>query len=456
MSVLLTGSGSLFERLGRIGRVLRSIAEFRAGGLGTEVDDLVATYDLQRDLGAAVTNRQPQARTAAGDLSQTLVAVARETLRRMVQDDQPARSWTVDEAVAEVVRQMDDAGESVSECLTSVSSTALTPFAGDGLLVTTIRGRDGATLENLFAEELWLTCVADAQVGDTNRYRETFRYRGGLAETDPWSHLWPAGSGGTLEFSVTDPATDAVSGGNLLTNSSWTTFASNVPSKWTIDTGTAGTEVVGPAAVSSYDGVGCLSLPGSATLAALSQTFAASTGTLGILAPRSRYAVSVRIKTSAVPATGTLILELTNSSNTVLNDEQGNPLRKTIDLTAATTSYVAYTDVWVTPRALPVTAKFRVRVGTAIETGRTAYVDHLALVPMAECYPGGPAITVVSGVTPFAVGDGWTLLADNDRATQDYGFTWQAYLDRLFALRALRLQLPSSGTPTIPDTLINA
>jgi hypothetical protein len=95
-------------------------------------------------------------------------------------------------------------------------------------------------------------------------------------------------------------------------------------------------------------------------------------------------------------------------------------------------------------------------VETAIETGRTAYVDHLALVPMAECYPGGPAIAVVSGVTPFAVGDGWTVLADNDRATQDYGFTWQAYMDRLFALRALRLQLPSSGTPTIPDTLINA
>jgi hypothetical protein len=145
---------------------------------------------------------------------------------------------------------------------------------------------------------------------------------------------------------------------------------------------------------------------------------------------------------------------VTDGSNAVVSDPQGSPLRLTVDLTAESSSYAAHQAVWVTPRALPVTAKLRVRVGTAIEAGKTAYADHLCLCLMTEAYPGGPAAAVVSGATPFALGDGWTVAAANDRAGQPYGLTWQGLFDRLFGMRALGLQLPSGPGPSVPDTLI--
>lgn len=453
MSILLTGDESLTARLGRVGKVLRSLAQFRAAGLGTDVESMAEQFDTLRDVFAPVTTQQPTAKTAAGGLVSSLVACAQQTLLRMVKDDQPARSWNLTDAVAEVVRQFADQSETVSECATSAVATALTPFAGDGLVILTVRGRDGVPMENLFQETLWLTCIQDAQLGAVTRYQEQFRFRGAQAVADVWSDLWPAGSGGSVDMLAADPATFTAITGNQLTNSSFDDFTANVPDSWTIEAGSAGTQIIGPAAVSSYDAVGCLSLPGNATAAAISQTF--GSGNNAQLATSSRYGVSIRTKVSAAPATGTLILEITNASNVVLTDPQGNSLRLTIDLTAETTSYAAHSAVWVTPRSLPVGAKFRVRVGTAIEVGKTAYADHLCFKPLIEAYPGGPAAAVISGIVPFFVGDGWTVDAQNDRASQDYGSTWQALMDRLFGMRTLALQLPStSGAPSVDDTLI--
>jgi hypothetical protein len=272
MSIILTGSEGLFTRLGRWGRVLASLAEYRAL-LATDVAGGAAEYAASlAEVAAAVTDRLAPAKSSAGAIAPAVVGACRRTLVAMVAADQPARSWTAEEAAAEVVRQMADLGESVPACVTSASQSALSPFAGDGLLALSARGRDGADLENLFAETLWLTCVADAQNGGRTRYQEQFRFRGGVAEPDPWGDLWPAGSGASVLLTAADPTTQAAAG-QLLSNGSFDDFTANAPDDWTLESGTAGTEVVGPAAADSYDGVGCLSLPGSATPAALSQTF---------------------------------------------------------------------------------------------------------------------------------------------------------------------------------------
>lgn len=454
---------TLFTRLGTVARVALRCAEFRAAGLTTDAADLLAEYDTYRAAVAPVTQRLPAARAAASDLVPTLVQAAQDTLVEAVRADQSARSWTPAEAAAEVVRQMRALSQTVPACTVGVSATALDTFAGDGLVIVTALGGGsdqvaGLDAENLFAETLWLTCAADASAsatGGATLAQEQFRLRGGVAEPDQWGELWPAGSGGDVLFTSADPATDAADAGQQLTNGSFDSFASNVPDNWTIEAGSAGTQILAGTLAQSYDGVNCLALPGNATLAALGQTFGSATGTLAELVPNTRYGLAVRLKASAAPATGALVIELTDSANAVVNDPNGNPLRATIDLTALTTSYAATTAVWVTPRALPVSYKLRVRVGTAIETGKTVYLDHLALVPMVEAYPGGPAVAVVSGVLPFAAGDGWTLAAENDRASGAYGFTWQAVWDRLFGMRALALVLPSTpGGPTYPDSLI--
>src|SRR5262245_12828487 len=311
---------TLFVRLGRIAHVIRSQAHFRAAGLGTDVEDSVDEYDAStlRALVSPITESQAQAKAAAGDLVPTLVSTAQETLRRMVEADQPARTWTVEEAVEEVVRQVVALSQSVPQCTTALTVTALTPFAGDGLLVTTLKGGGsesvaGVLLENIFTETLWLTCATDAQTGGATQGREQFRFRGGLAEADVWGDLWPAGSGGDANLLAADPASDADEDGNLLTNSSFDAFTSNAPDSWTIQVGSAGTQI-DDSTTEQYAGTACLALPGTATLAAIAQDFASETGTETELLPLTRYAVSVRVKVSAVPATGTLILEITDSS----------------------------------------------------------------------------------------------------------------------------------------------
>lgn len=435
----------LTRRLGRVGKVLRAIAQFRAAGLGSDVEALVAEYDTLRDVAAPVTVQAPASKALAGDLVPTLAQAARATVTRAVRADQSARSWTDDEAAAELVRQFREQGATVPECATGLTVTALAPFAGDGLLITTTKGGGtevvaGAALENLFGETLWLTCSQDALTGGATRGRELFRLRGGVPQADVWMDDWPAGSGADASVTAAAPGTNA--DGNLLTNSGFDAFTAHAPDAWVIEAGAAGATISDTTA-QQYAGTAALALAGSATLASIYQRF--GTDTAGVLLPLTRYAVAVRLKASATPATGTLVLEVVDDSSTVVNDPQGVPLRTTIALTGLTTSYAATTAVWVTPRALPVAPQFRLRVGTAIETGKTVYVDALCLVPMTEAYPGGPAVAVISGAVPFVAGDGWTLDVENDRAGADFGSTWQTLFDRLFRARTLGLQLPSAA-----------
>jgi hypothetical protein len=52
-------------------------------------------------------------------------------------------------------------------------------------------------------------------------------------------------------------------------------------------------------------------------------------------------------------------------------------------------------------------------------------------------------------------GDGFILTATNNYGGASNLSTWQQLFERLFGMRALGLVLPSSGGPTIADSLIS-
>lgn len=105
-----------------------------------------------------------------------------------------------------------------------------------------------------------------------------------------------------------------------------------------------------------------------------------------------------------------------------------------------------------TPTVLPDRIYFRLRISTAISGGTSVFVDHVALVTLAELYAGGPLVATFSGAKEFKAGDLWTITTTNDRA----GKIQEAY-HRNFDMAQLGLMLPSKtdGSETIPNSTIS-
>ena len=84
-----------------------------------------------------------------------------------------------------------------------------------------------------------------------------------------------------------------------------------------------------------------------------------------------------------------------------------------------------------------------------VEYNKNAGNNPLGLYPAFQLYQGGPFAALFSGATKFIVRDTFQIAVNNA-----FNSRWQVRAEQLFGMRALGLQLPSSLTPTIPDSLI--
>lgn len=164
------------------------------------------------------------------------------------------------------------------------------------------------------------------------------------------------------------------------------------------------------------------------------------------------YAVTAWLTADSAPAAGVLKFELVdNIGGTVLS-------AVTVNADQLTTSWQHITDAATpdtcflrTPSVLPKNVYFRLRISTAVTSGRTVFLDDLQLVPLNELYAGGPKVAVVTGRKAWLNTDTFGLAVANNRA----GLLHE-WLDRNCDLRGLGLQLPtnSAGTETIPDSVV--
>lgn len=443
MSIILTGTGGLFTRLGQYAGLLNAVNTFRggdsAGQLVKETTDVFGELDGDtaaiRATAASLLNNYPQAQTSLGAYLSTLQKAAQALLIAQVNADTPLAQQTVPYALAVLKTQMLAGGYHVAANTLSATPTATVGNAGNGAIVCGVRDKYGYQLDNLLAESIAVGVTSTATAG-----AEGLQFQGAAAQADALNWAWPAGSG--LNRTLT--SLDAAAGGNLIAGGAFDTFTANLPAAWTAATGTAGTDFA--AAGSSFKGANALKLiGGTGVLTSLTQA-------LGGLSSRTPYAINLWLKNDVNPAAGNLVLDLYNGAS-VIQDEGGNNCSLSIDLTTLGTAYTPKSAVWRIADPLPSTVTLRVRLATAISAGSNTYVDQLALQPATQLGAQlGDSIwaAVFSGSANWGLRDTLTIAAANNRAC-----AWQQAFDRFFGCRALGFVLPTTGATLISDALIS-
>ncbi len=438
MAITLTGTGGLFTRIGRYGKLLL-LANQHQGALPAGFESLYDQFDettppgLRYVLGQIVTNQLGYINAAASWLP-AIQSAAQQTLLRMVAADNPARAGSIQTALAEVIAQMAAAPATVKRSTVS-ASVAAGSVSGDGVAVASATDPSGVPAELILPEVARLECGSAGAA----------TFTGGARQTNALNYDWPGGSGASAAVPVV-----GLSLGTLLSNGGLDTYTvANIPDGWTVVTGTPGTDLASDAATVYGTSANSLKFIAGSTLTEIAQQVS--------LSQRTAYLCSAWVRTSGSGASGgVLALDLDNGSGTVVADDAGtnNTASTTLSgLTAATWTLI--TAVFRTPRILPVTPRLRIRLTTAL-SGANLNIDRVLLSPMTRAYPGGPVVGIHAGDTPFQTGDYWAVTAANNRGGASDNATFQALFDRLFGMSSYNLILPSAGSPSIADSLITS
>ena len=371
----------------------------------------------------------------------------------------------------EIRRQMLAASETVQTCTPAVSAfTAGSTNVGNGTTVSSIKRGDGLTAELILADTAELRCVVSGYDRNGSRNNEVF-LAVSKAPIDGSHPDWGSsyfGAGANKRFNVIDPAASNARG-NLLTNgfeAGWASLTANDPAGWESTTGTPGTDFQGSTAQAYFGTYSLELLGGTAALTTLEQSFGsynASYSTPAKLEGSTQYAVIIRMKADAAPASGAAVIELVNSANSLdgADDDQGVDNTYTIDLTTLTTSWQSFTGVFRTPRDVADGVKIRFRLTTAVPASREVYLDSFAMGKMTEMYPGGPWVALFAGSTPFTSGnenlqrDYFTVTTTNDNGSASQPRrNWHRFGDAMLDLRANKVLWPSTSAETIADAVL--
>ena len=240
MSITLTGTGGLFTRMGRFGRMANDVRVYQLD-VGTIIESLMEQFESEnwREYVADVPQADLTSRKAVSQIMTQLAADAQAALIAQVAADRPSAGGTLGSALSELIRQMGIGSATVQACSVA-ASTSVRTNAGNGVIVVSTKRGDGLVQEQLYPEVAPVLCTNDAQTGTATAGQEQFSYVGAVAEPDVWAWDYPIGSGVTTTLNAIDATTNATS--NVLTNSDFELFTSNLPNQWTRVAGTAGTD----------------------------------------------------------------------------------------------------------------------------------------------------------------------------------------------------------------------
>jgi hypothetical protein len=471
MAVILTGTGGIWKRLGHAFGAAADVVALKGGAAtarvlsGASMQTRGTTFEADAaeapSLSQVTKNSwdviESWQATQSGFLNQ-LKALASAILVKQVQLDANLPDGSANAALTELARQMTATADSINASTVAAGAqTAVGTPTGNPVVVLSLKGGRGYIGQTQFAEVLRFAVTADAQTGGATARQEALSVKGQAAVTDVFSHLWPGGSGASKSLTLVDAQLDNA-GGNLLTNGDFETFTTaNNPDNWTITVGVAGTNVFASGSTDAYTQSNALKIVGDVggTLTALTQylnhatsTIAGAGGTPGKVAPLTQYLYHAKIKGGDALAAGVLEFALVDGAGTVINDAQGVANLTTHALNAVTTSYVSVSGAFRLPAVLPSAVKLRVRTSTALASTKILYIDDLALAPAAALYDGGPQAAAFAGATPVILGDSWTLAVTNTMGAL------ASWMERFFGLRAAKIVIPYSGSPTVADGLV--
>lgn len=458
-------AGNYFNRLGRLGNVLCSMRNYQQEQKQNLIGDdggITEQYDEEPDLQAQVGSVWIGTVDSFGSIAGLCRTLGVTTLNRMIFRDNPRvfQNLTTSNFLAsarELIRQMILAGATVRANVITGTPLGFSSYGsyGDGTIcISTKRPSDGRVLENCFSEDVLFTCVADSFSGATAAGGEVFEVTGQGSQNDLFAHDWPLGSDGQDAVVVIDGNSDA-SGGNFLTNSGFDTWSSGLPDAFNIDAGTTGTNFDEENTL-IYDGEHALRLIGDAgsTLTQLSQEFGVDTA--ASLEPLTQYSLNLYIRRDGIiPSAGILVIDLCDEDGVVIRDERTVQNRLEIDLTELGVLYEAQNASFRTPQIMPDRVFLRIRLTTALEAGRSVYLDKMSLGQMSQLYVQGPYFAIHAGDVPFKAGDFGICAVRNSYGAGGTVDTFQTLFARLYPEAYINnLLLPSDNAPTISDMLI--
>ena len=469
MTIALTGNGGLFTRLGLLYGGMADLLSIEGGTATTHVASgasMQARYTTLQvaDAYAPVLNFLLDGfyaqlggwQSQQQGFLQQFATLATNTVINQANADTPLSTLTLPAALAVLLYQMTLNSDTIQASTISLGGqTAVGTPNGNAVWALGTLNYYGQQLDTLFPETLTLTCTADSVTGGATLNQERLSIVGQAAAPSVYSYKYPQGSGSSLSLQAIDANTYGPTT-QLLSNGGFTTFSTaNVPDNWVVQTGTAGTQIIQSG--TSYYGSYSLEFAGDgSTNTAVYQPFltANSTtlnggGTPASLKPSTQYAVNAWVKCNATTTTGVLQINLTNSSNTIINNSSGTGNTLSIAMTGVTTSWAPFTAFMQTPSILPSGYRLQLLLSTALPSGKDIFIDRIAFTPTPQIYPGGPPTAVFSGSSKLIQGDAWTNAVSNT-----YG-KFALYLDRTFNLRQLGLFFNSvASSPTIADSLI--
>ena len=361
-------------------------------------------------------------------------------------------------ALAELIRQMVSQSKTIERSTQSIGSTSAVDGTGNGTMVMTdlapIR-ETSSTLTPYFQtikkELIRATCIADSTDRRIAPMNEEFLVQGQRAEPRG-SHEWPKGSGINHVCRVTSPKIDNGQrpGDNVLANSDFEEWTSNVPDAWTLVTGSAGTHIVKD---STYEATGtnCLRLDNDgSTLTTIKQTIDDPSGTLGKIYPDRPYVISASVRKVGTVSAGVLAITIKDSGGTILNN--GSALHE-CSLSVAhgdfTTSHVRKSNICFMPLNIGSGAYVEIKTTTAFTNNSDIIIDDLVITELHRPLAGGVAFALLPGATNFVYNDQMTVAVSNN-----YGGEFATEFDRYFNTEALGVALPDSGSANIADSLI--
>lgn len=382
-------------------------------------------------------------------------SICNNVIIQEINKDKGLTDLTIQSGIIELCTEMILSGETVQQCAVTAASAAVFTPVGNPVFIFSLFDVNGNTLENIFAETMTATCTGDAQLGSITPLREPFQIIGQIPASSPLSLAWPAGSGSSSIIPCTDAFQQQIGGtsGNILANGSFESwFIPNTPDSWNILIGSAGTQILSDF-TTFYDGLSSLVFVGdSATNTSIYQKLRTNSeigDTVVRALPNSQLAVNCWIKVDVVPASGGLRIALVDASDTVINDNLGNANSITKTLSGATTGFLPFHGTFRLPNELPSAVRLSLELTTPLSTGSSLFIDRIALTYMPQTYTGGPFVAMFSGSIPSILGDTYNLTFTNDQ-----GGKFQRAFDMIFGMKQMGLVLPSSGSPTISDSLI--
>lgn len=469
---------TLFARLGRLADFGVAIRAHQST-LRTEFEDTMSNYtDATRDLVKRLTSNIETRIDEAGNLMQDIVGDAGETIIEMMDDDTSLERYTVRDAVAELIRQMRDAGtpETVSRPSSgyvtlpaSNKGTAAAGNTGDGIFLLSDMAplgevNDTATIQdspNIQSETITARCVRDSNSQDTPEGRESFQIVGQRA-VSRLDEDWPSGTGTRTRIQV---ATASVDGGrsagvNVCTNSDFESFTTtNVPDNWTIATGTAGTHVFKSTGL-KFRGSSALRLVGDGSTAHnLTQALRSTTGTLGGINPDRPYTISAAVRVGSIGTLPgvSLVISVRDSGGTILHDSIiGRAMQLSIGSGDLTASFQQFSAVVFSPVSVQKGAYIDIRFSGNVTNTSNVYVDDIVIAEMHQASRTGLGFQVIQGATDYRVRDEFTASVTNNISGANGGRLAQEF-DRMFDMNRLGLVLPAdtTGSETQSDSLIS-